>query len=86
VATVRCPWASAVCQQLPNANSYAYNLRAILIALKGWVVNGAAPPDSLYALIGADTLVAASRVKFPVIPSVSEQLGELLRLFPQSAI
>jgi hypothetical protein len=72
------PAASAVCQQLPNANSYTYNLRAILIALKDWVVNGAAPPDSRYPLIGADTLVTASRVKFPIIPGVSEQLGVLL--------
>ena len=72
------PAATPVCQQLPNANSYTYNLRAILVALENWVVHGATPPDSRYPLISAATLVHASQVKFPVIPGVSAQLGVLL--------
>jgi Alpha/beta hydrolase domain len=72
------PAASAACQQLPNANSYTYNLRAILIALKNWVVTGATPPDSRYPLISGGTLVPADKVKFPVIPGVSAQLNVLL--------
>jgi hypothetical protein len=72
------PAATAVCQQLPNANSYTYNLRAILVALENWVVHGTNPPDSRYPQISTGTLVHASEVKFPVIPGVSAQLGVLL--------
>jgi hypothetical protein len=72
------PAATPVCQQLPNANSYTYNLRAILVALENWVVHGITPPDSRYPQISAGTLVHASQVKFPVIPGVSAQLGVLL--------
>jgi hypothetical protein len=72
------PAATPVCQQLPNANSYTYNFRAILTALKNWVVDGTLPPDSRYPQIGAGTLVRVGQVKFPVIPGVSAQLGVLL--------
>ncbi len=74
------PNPTPVCQQLPNANSYTYNLRAILIALENWVVRGTTPPNSRYPQIGAGTLVHASQVKFPVIPGVSEQLSVLLNI------
>jgi hypothetical protein len=74
------PAASAVCQQLPNANSYTYNLRAILVALENWVVHGLTPPDSRYPQISTGTLVHASEVKFPVIPGVSAQLSVLLNI------
>jgi hypothetical protein len=72
------PAATPVCQQLPNANSYTYNLRALLIALKNWVATGTAPPDSRYPQISTDTLVPVNVVKFPIIPGVSAQLGVLL--------
>jgi hypothetical protein len=72
------PTATPVCQQLPNANSYTYNLRAILVALENWVVHGLTPPDSRYPQISTGTLAHASQVKFPVIPGVSAQLGVLL--------
>lgn len=74
------PVASAVCQQLPNANSYTYNLRAILIALKNWVVSGTNPPDSRYPQITNNTLVPLSKLNFPLIPGVSEQLNQLLNI------
>lgn len=74
------PAATPVCQQLPNANSYTYNLRAILIALKNWVVNGTIPPDSRYPQISARTLVHVNQLNFPVIPGVSEGLGTLLNV------
>lgn len=74
------PAATPVCQQLPNANSYTYNLRAILIALENWVVRGTTPPDSRYPQIRAGTLVHASEVNFPAIPGVSKQLNVLLNI------
>jgi len=72
------PVASPVCQQLPNANSYTYSLRAILVALTKWVVNNQLPPASRYARISDGTLVRPEQVKFPLIPNVSEELGVLL--------
>lgn len=72
------PAATPVCQQLPNANSYTYNLRALLIALENWVVNGTTPPASRYPRISKGTLVHVDQVKFPLIPNVSEELGVLL--------
>ena len=72
------PAATPVCQQLPNANSYTYNLRAVLIALENWVVNNTAPPASRYPRISKGTLVRPEQVAFPLIPNVSEELGVLL--------
>lgn len=74
------PAATPVCQQLPNANSYTYNFRAILLALKDWVVKGKNPPASRYPQISSGTLVHVNQVKFPVIPGVSEQLDVLLNV------
>jgi hypothetical protein len=72
------PPANRVCQQLPNANSYTYNLRALLIALEHWVVDNKAPPENLYPRIGDGTLVDAAKVVFPKIPKVSAKLDVLL--------
>jgi len=68
------PAATPVCQQLPDANSYTYNIRAILVALTNWVVNDQRPPDSRYARIDAGTLVPPEQVNFPQIPNVSADL------------
>jgi Alpha/beta hydrolase domain len=72
------PPANPVCQQLPNANSYTYNLRALLIALKRWVVEGKAPPESRYPRISDGTLVEHTKLAFPSIPKVSKNFDVLL--------
>jgi hypothetical protein len=72
------PPANPQCQQLPNANSYNYNLRAVLIALRDWVVNGKAPPPSRYARLADGTLVGLGKLGFPAIPNVSANLAVLL--------
>lgn len=74
------PAPTPVCQQLPNANSYTYNLRAILVALKDWVVSGKTPPASSYPQIATGTLVRVGQVQFPAIPGVSERLAVLLNV------
>ena len=74
------PARTPVCQQLPNANSYTYNLRAILMALENWVVAGKAPPASRYSQINKGTLVRSSQVAFPKIPNVSARLDVLLNI------
>jgi hypothetical protein len=72
------PAATPVCQQLPNANSYNYAIRAILIALRNWVVQNAAPPPSRYARIADGTLIDVTKLGFPTIPKVSENVKALL--------
>jgi hypothetical protein len=56
------------CEQLPNANSYTYNIRALLVALQQWVATGKQPPPSQYSTLANHSLVAPAAVAFPVIP------------------
>jgi hypothetical protein len=72
------PSLNPMCQQLPNANSYTYNLRAILIALENWVIDGKAPPASRYPRISDGTLVEHTKILFPEIPNVSARFDVLL--------
>ena len=71
------PTSTGICQQLPNANSYTYNLRALLIALTQWVVNGTQPPASAYSRIQDGTLVRPEKVLFPSIPGVSYDVSHV---------
>jgi Alpha/beta hydrolase domain len=66
------------CQQLPNANSYAPAMRALLVALTAWVRNGTPPPPSRYARLADRTLVRPEQLHFPAIPGVSENVTVLL--------
>jgi len=72
------PVATPVCEQLPNANSYTYNIRAVLVALTKWVVNGTSPPASRYARLSNGSLVRTEQLDFPFIPNVYEDVGDLL--------
>ena len=62
---------SAICEQLSNLNSYTYNFRALLVALRNWVVHDKKPPLGLYPTLRRGTLVPADRVRFPSIPGVT---------------
>jgi hypothetical protein len=64
------PTSTGICKQLPNANSYTYNIRALLIALQQWVADGTAPPASRYSRIDRGSLVPLDRFVFPTIPNV----------------
>jgi hypothetical protein len=72
------PILNPMCQQLPNINSYTYNLRAILIALKNWVVDNKVPPTSRYPKISDGTLVEYTKIAFPKIPRVSANFDVLV--------
>lgn len=63
------PTRSSICEQFSNLNSYTYNFRALLIALRDWVVKGKEPPRSSYASLKNGKLIPASEVKFPSIPN-----------------
>jgi hypothetical protein len=63
------------CEQLPNANTYTYNLRALLVALQEWVADGTTPPPSRYSRVSDKSLVPLNDLTFPKIPNASGPLG-----------
>jgi len=67
--------AASGCEQRPNANSYTYNIRALLVALLNWVSKDVEPPPSRYSSLAAGTLVRPERVAFPSIPGVTGPTG-----------
>jgi hypothetical protein len=69
------PTSTGICQQLPNANSYTYNIRALLVALQQWAAKGVEPPPSLYSRIDRKSLVALNQLLFPAIPNVTGPQG-----------
>jgi hypothetical protein len=56
-----------------NSNSYAPSLRALLIALEHWVLEGKQPPASAYSTIAQGTLVRPDQKStgWPAIPNVT---------------
>jgi len=69
------PTSAGICQQLPNANSYTYNIRALLVALQQWAAKGVEPPSSLYSRIDRKSLVPLNQLLFPAIPNVTGPQG-----------
>jgi Alpha/beta hydrolase domain len=65
------PTSMGICQQFPNANSYTYNIRALLVALQQWVATGREPPASFYSRIDHESLVPLDKFAFPAIPNVT---------------
>jgi len=63
----------SVCQQLNNPNPQAQALRALLLHLRAWVVDGVRPPPSRYANLHDRTLVPPDQtsVGWPNIPGVN---------------
>src|SRR5262245_10674948 len=57
-------------QQRENPVQYWWTLRALLVAMDGWVRRGEAPPVSQIPRLSDGTLVKASEIKFPAIPGV----------------
>ena len=64
------------CANLRNPHDPMPALRALLVALDDWVVEGRPPPPSRVPSIGRDTLVPAAGIGFPEIPGVAVA-GEL---------
>jgi hypothetical protein len=69
------PASTGICEQLPNANSYTYNLRALLLALLDWVARDIEPPPSRYSSLAKGTLVAPQSLAFPRLPNVTGPEG-----------
>ena len=65
--------AAGICQQLSNPNLYQQGLRALLVALRGWVVSDVEPPASRIPTLRGGTLVdpAQRSIGWPAIPGVN---------------
>ena len=58
------------CRLARNPHSAAPALRALLVALDAWVVDGVRPPRNRIPLLRDGTLVDAAKLGFPAIPGV----------------
>jgi Alpha/beta hydrolase domain len=56
------------CQLRSNSNPFIHAQRALLVALREWIVNDTEPPPSLYSSIGRGSLVKADRGTHPIHP------------------
>ena len=65
------PTSTGICEQLPDANTYTYSIRAVLVALEQWVGNDTLPPASEYSRLDHGSLVPLHRISFPNIPGVT---------------
>jgi len=61
----------AACQLRNNSNPFIHGQRALLVALRDWVIHGTEPPPSLYPRLDDGTLVALSSIHYPYIPAVN---------------
>jgi len=57
-------------QNLPNPNNYRWTLRALLVALDGWIAEGQEPPPSRYPKMADGSLTKLDAVAFPKTPGV----------------
>ena len=64
--------AAGICQQLTNPNPNVHLMRALLVALRGWVVFGTEPPASRFPTLRNHTLVDSAQrsTGFPSLPGV----------------
>ena len=56
------------CQLRANSNPYVWHQRALLVALREWVVNGTPPPNSLYSALRTPELGEPQPDPHPVHP------------------
>jgi hypothetical protein len=62
-------------QQRDNSNDYWWTMRALLVAMEKWILNGTKPPESRYPRLEDGTLVRAVEVAFPNLPDVTSPQG-----------
>jgi hypothetical protein len=58
-------------QQKENPNDYWFTLRALMVAMDKWVRDRVVPPASRYPRLADGTLVRASEIAFPSVPTVT---------------
>ena len=65
------PPVQTIGQQRNNPLDYRWAMKALLVAMDRWTVDGTAPPPSQYPRISDGTLVPPDRLKFPKVPGVT---------------
>ena len=65
----------ANCQLRTNSNPFIHGQRALLVALRDWVVDGTEPPPSLYPTLDSGMLAPLSDIHYPYIPAVNFTLA-----------
>ena len=61
-----------------NSNPYVWHQRALLVALREWVVNNVEPPASLFSSLHGNSLVKPTEVKIPYFPAVNATVAGLM--------
>jgi hypothetical protein len=61
----------AACQLRSNSNPFLHGQRALLEALREWVVDGREPPASTYSSLSRKSLVKPGEVHYPYMPAVN---------------
>ena len=62
-------------REMRNPTDYWWNMRALLTAMKDWVVDGVEPPPSRHPRFADGNLVRPTEVTFPAIPDVRSPRG-----------
>src|SRR5215475_8172129 len=57
------------CQLRSNSNPFIHAQRALLVALRAWIVDGTEPPESLYSSISRGSLAKQSEIQIPFVPA-----------------
>lgn len=70
------PGTPGACANPRNAHSSSPALRALLVALEGWVRDGTPPPASRVPRRGDESGVPAGSVRYPAIPGVAWPPGD----------
>jgi len=65
------------CQLPTNPNSFIPAQRALLIALREWIVNGTEPPPSMISRLGNGSLTAPPQIHYPYVPATSFSLVQV---------
>ncbi|MBI5768784.1 MAG: hypothetical protein HZA93_13380 [Verrucomicrobia bacterium] len=69
------PAAPTTAQQRANPANFWWSMRALLLALDGWVKDGKLPPASAYPTMRERTLGPAAAVTWPAIPGAATPLA-----------
>ena len=64
------PVSDSMLRQKSNPNDFRWSMRALLLAIEGWVRDGIPPPPSQYPRIADGTLVLPQAVEFPKLPGI----------------
>jgi hypothetical protein len=62
--------AKGICQNLTNPLRFEETMRSLMVSLYGWVTKETAPPPSRWPKISDGTLMPASAIGFPAIPTL----------------